>query len=143
MANKTVVLSCNQLSITVHNVTEVKIKEELDSDKIKTFDGPIVVPSSDAGFSVDVSLLDVQTVWDFINLKSLLNLLKKNPGEMTVFEMVKLQDGTEFLTVNHLSGVVLSSNEVTYSPEDLTARNVSFKAQTLTENVNGMEIKQG
>jgi hypothetical protein len=40
-----------------------------------------------------------------------------------------------------LDGVTLSSNEVTYDAEDLTARELSFNAETLTEYIGDDEIK--
>ena len=43
--------------------------------------------------------------------------------------------------VNMLEGVTLTSNEVEYDAEDLTARDLSFNAETLTEYINNDEIK--
>ena len=137
--NKTVIISCKELSLKFLGVTEAKISEELDSDKVKTFDDPVMVPSSDGGYTVDISALEARNVEDFITLKKILKLMKTEEGEITISENVKHKSGS-FLTENYLTGVTLSSNEVTYDAEDLTARELSFNALGLREVVDGTEI---
>ena len=137
--NKTVIISCNGETLKFLHVTEAKISEELDSDIVKTFDEPVAVPSSDGGYTVDISALETRSVEDFIALKRILKLMKHNKGELTITEDVKYRDGT-FLAENYLGGVTLTSNEVSYDAEDLTARDLSFNAESLREVVNGQEI---
>ena len=139
MADKTVIISCKELSLKFLGVTEAKITEELDSDKVKTFDDPVIVPSSDGGYTVDISALEARSVDDFVTLKKILKLMRTEQGEITISENVKHKSGS-FLTENYLSGVNLSSNEVTYDAEDLTARELSFNALFLREVVDGTEI---
>ena len=75
MADKTVIISCKELSLKFLGVTEAKITEELDSDKVKTFDDPVIVPSSDGGYTVDISALEARSVDDFVTLKKILKLI--------------------------------------------------------------------
>ena len=73
MADKTVIISVADLELTFKRVTEVKISEELDSDIVKTFDEPVTVPSSDGGYTVDISALEARNVDEFKTLKKILN----------------------------------------------------------------------
>ena len=147
-ADKTVIISVPEtddenspmLELTVRRVTEVKISEELDSDIIKTFDEPVSVPSSDGGFKVDISALEARNIDEFKTLKKILLRMKKQSGNITVKENIKHKTGN-FDDINYLSGVTLTSNEVTYDAEDLTARELSFNAETNSEVVDGEEIK--
>ena len=138
-ASKTVIISCKGESLKFLRVTEAKISEELDSDIVKTFDEPVGVPSSDGGYTIDISALEARSVEDFVKLKKILKLMKSYKGEITISEDVKYKNGS-FLDENYLSGVSLSSNEVSYDAEDLTARELSFNAEALREVVNGEEI---
>lgn len=143
---KTVVISVEDEGITKElkflRVTEAKISEELDSDIVKTFDEPVTVPSSDGGYTVDISALEARSVDDFFTLKQILQKMKTVSGSITISETVKYK-GTSFENEHHLGSVTLTSNEVTYNAEDLTARELSFNAETLTEYVNGNEVKWG
>lgn len=146
MASKTVIISVvtdtqENLTLTFKRVTEAKISEELDSDVVKTFDEPVTVPSSEGGYTVDISALEARSIEDFILLKRILKNLKTTPGSITISETVKYSPDQIFDDVNFLSGVTLSSNEVTYNAEDLTARDLSFKAKKLEETVNGEVIQ--
>ena len=140
MADKTVIISVEDLELTFTRVTEVKISEELDSDIVKTFDEPVTVPSSDGGFTVDISALEARNVDEFKTLKKILKKLKTTQGNITVKENIKHKTGN-FDDENYLGGVTLTSNEVTYDAEDLTARSLSFNAETLKEVVDGEEIQ--
>lgn len=140
MADKTVIISVEDLELTFTRVTEVKISEELDSDIVKTFDEPVTVPSSDGGFTVDISALEARNVDEFKTLKKILKKLKTTQGNITVKENIKHKTGN-FDDENYLGGVTLTSNEVTYDAEDLTARSLSFNAETLKEVVAGEEIQ--
>ena len=141
---KTVVISVKEdellRELTFLRVTEAKISEELDSDIVKTFDEPVTVPSSDGGYTVDISALEARSVADFFTLKQILQKMRTVSGSITIKEEVKYK-GTTFLNEHHMGGVTLTSNEVTYNAEDLTARELSFNAETLTEYVNGKEVK--
>ena len=146
MASKSVIISVTtedneNLTLTFLRVTEAKISEELDSDVVKTFDEPVAVPSSDGGYTIDISALEARSVNDFILLKRILATIKHTPGNITISETVKYSPDQIFDDVNFLSGVTLTSNEVTYNAEDLTARELSFKATTLKETINGTEIQ--
>ena len=80
MADKTVIISVADLELTFKRVTEVKISEELDSDIVKTFDEPVTVPSSDGGYTVDISALEARNVQEFKTLKQILKRLKTMLG---------------------------------------------------------------
>lgn len=140
MADKTVIISVANLELTFKRVTEVKISEELDSDIVKTFDEPVTVPSSDGGYTVDISALEARSVDEFKTLKKILKKLKSESGNITVKENIKHKTGN-FDDENYLSGVTLTSNEVTYDAEDLTARELSFNAESMKEVVAGEEIQ--
>ena len=140
-ASKTVIISCKGESLKFLRVTEAKISEELDSDIVKTFDEPVGVPSSDGGYTIDISALEARTIEDFKTLKQILQKLKTDSGSITVSEEIKVKGQDKFLNTNMLDGVTLTSNEVTYDAEDLTARDLSFNAETLTEYINDDEIK--
>ena len=145
MGQKTVVITAGEKNdtktLTFYRVTEVKISEELDSDIVKTFDEPVTVPSSDGGYTIDISALEARTIEDFKTLKQILQKLKTDSGSITVSEEIKVKGQDKFLNTNMLDGVTLTSNEVTYDAEDLTARDLSFNAETLTEYINDDEIK--
>ena len=146
MGQKTVIITAgpnenDTKTLTFRRVTEAKISEELDSDIVKTFDEPVTVPSSDGGYTVDISALEAQTVKEFKMLKQILKMLKTNPGTITISEEIKVKTETPFTNTNVLTGVTLTSNEVEYDAEDLTARDLSFNAETLTEYIDSAEIK--
>jgi len=140
MADKTVIISVADLELTFTRVTEVKISEELDSDIVKTFDEPVSVPSSDGGYTVDISALEARNVEEFKTLKKILKKMKTQSGNLTVKENIKHKTGN-FDDENYLSGVTLTSNEVTYNAEDLTARELSFNVESLSEVIDGEEIQ--
>ena len=141
MADKTVIISVEDLQLTFKRVTEASISEELDAEIIKTFDEPVSVPSSDGGYTVDISALEARTVDDFKTLKKILNKLKTQTGNLTINELVHVRGEPDFLAENYLSGVRLTSNEVKFDAEDLTARDLSFAAEALREVVDGEEIE--
>lgn len=122
------------------SVTEVKVSEEIDSDVVKTFDEPVAVPSSEGGYTISTELLEARDIEEFIKLRRVLKGMKKYPGEFSVFETHQTRDGTEVKEESHFTGCLISSNEITYSAEDLTARSIEFKAKKLTEKLNGEEI---
>ena len=139
---KFITLKCGELNLDLTSTTEVKITEEIDSDLIKTFDDPVPVPSSEAGYSVSVSILEARTLEDFITLRRILKRMKKKEGEITVSETHERKgDETDIKQENFFSGCLLSSNEVTFNAEDLTARSLEFKAKKVTEVVNGETIE--
>jgi hypothetical protein len=145
MGQKTVIITAGEKNdtktLTFDRVTEVKISEELDSDIVKTFDEPVSVPSSDGGYSVDISALEARNVQEFKVLKQILKRLKTHTGSITVSEEIKVKGEDPFLNTNMLDGVTLTSNEVTYDAEDLTARELSFNAESMTEYIGDDEIK--
>ena len=126
-------------SLDLARVTEVKESEEIDSDVVKCFDGAVPVPSSDGGYSIDISTLEARDLNEFITLKRILKGLKTNPGTLSVYEDIKQSTG-DFTTERHYQQVLISSNEVTLSAEDLTARDLSFTAGDCIEKVAGTEI---
>lgn len=137
---KYVTIGCNGRSIgELKAVTEVKISEEIDSDLVKTFDDPVPVPSSDGGYTVDISLLATRTVDEFITLKKIIKDMKTIEGTIQVRETHKRSD-VDVVEVNDFTGCLLASNEATYSAEDLTARELSFSAKKVTEKINGETI---
>lgn len=138
-ATKTVIISCGDKQLTFRRVTEAKISEELDSDTVKTFDEAVTVPSSDGGYSIDISALEARDPTEFFDLKVILKRMKTIKGSITISETHK-HTGGDVLNENYLSGVLLSSNEVSFDAEDLTARELSFNAESLRELVNGQEV---
>lgn len=140
VATKFVSISCGDLALEeLKSVTEVKVSEEIDSDLVKTFDEPVPVPASEGGYSLDVSLLVTRDVNEFVTLKRIIKAMKTTEGNIQVKETHKRKNG-DVTELNDFSGVLLSSNEVTYNAEDLTARDLSFKAKSVIEKVNGIEI---
>ena len=139
MADKRVQIGVGDLTLAFLRVTEASISEELDSDIVKTFDGPVSVPSNDGGYTIDISALEARNREDFITLKRILKRMKTETGTLSIYETVKHRDGN-FEVENHLSGVTLTSNEVSYDAEDLTARDVSFNAEAMREIVDNEEI---
>ena len=140
VATKFVSIACDGLSLEeMKSVTEVKISEEIDSDLVKTFDDPIPVPASEGGYSIDVSLLATRSVEEFVTLRKIIRRMKKIEGTLQMREVHQRQDG-DVIEVNDFSGVLLSSNEVTFNAEDLTARDLSFKAKRVIEKINNEEI---
>jgi hypothetical protein len=139
--DKYVSLSCAGYELTnMRGVTETKVSEEIDSDLIKTFDDPIPVPASDGGFTIDVSVIATRNVEDFITLKKIILAMKKREGTISIMEIHRRKDG-DVTEEQHFSGCLLSSNESTINAEDLTARDLSFKAKSQVEKINGVEIK--
>ena len=137
---KFVSIACDGLSLEeLKSVTEVKVSEEIDSDLVKTFDDPVPVPASDGGYSIDVSLLATRNVTDFITLRKIIKRMKTLEGTLQVREIHQRNDG-DVTEVNDFSGVLLSSNDVTFNADDLTARDLSFKAKRVIEKVNNEEI---
>ena len=139
MADKRVTLQAGGNSLNLVRVTEVKESEEIDSDIVKTFDEPVPVPSSEGGYTIDVSALEARNVNEFIILKKIIKALKTESGELSVYEDIKHKTGN-FTTERHYGGVMLSSNEVTISAEDLTARDLSFSASTCKEIINDTTV---
>lgn len=126
-------------SLDLARVTEVKESEEIDSDVIKCFDEAVPVPSSEGGYTIDIDTLEARDLNDFISLKRILKGLKTNEGTLSVFEDIKAKTG-DFTTERHYQGVLLSSNEVTLSAEDLTARSLSFTAGSVIEKIAGEQV---
>ena len=139
MADKRVTIQAGGVKLNLLRVTEVKESEEIDSDIVKTFDEPVPVPSSEGGYTIDVSALEARNVNEFIALKRIIKNLKTTAGELSVYEDIKHKTGN-FTTERHYGGVMLSSNEVTLSAEDLTARDLSFNAGECIEKVDNEEI---
>ena len=120
-------------------VTSSKVSEEIDSDLVKTWDDPIPVPASDGGYTIDVSVIVTRNVEDFITLKKMIKAMKKQEGTIRIMEIHRRNDG-DVTEEQHFSGCLLASNESEITAEDLTARDLSFKAKSQVEKVNGIEI---
>lgn len=143
MADKRVTIEATykgtKYSLPLVRVTEVKESEEIDSDMVATFDEAVPVPSTEAGYTIDISTLEARNVDEFIKLKRIIKGLKSDTGSLSVFETIKHKEGN-FEVERHYNNVNLSSNEVTLSAEDLTARDLSFNAGECVEKVNNTEI---
>ena len=143
MADKRVTIEVTyngvKYSLPLVRVTEVKESEEIDSDMVATFDEAVPVPSTEAGYSIDISTLEARNVDEFIKLKRIIKGLKSDTGSLSVFETIKHKEGN-FEVERHYNNVNLSINEVTLSAEDLTARDLSFNAGECIEKVNNTEI---
>ena len=140
MADKRIQIGVGKLKLSLLGVTKADISEENDTDVVKTFDDPVVSPSSDAGFTIDLSMLEARSVKDYKTLKKILKQMKSEKGTLSMYETIK-HKSTTFEEEQHYSGVSLKSNKVSYSAENLSARDVSFSAETMREIVAGEEIK--
>lgn len=139
---KFITMKCDDLNLNLTSTTEVKVSEEIDSDLVKTFDDPVAVPSSEGGYTVSVETLETRNVDDFITLRKIIKRMKTKEGEITVSETHERKgDEVDVTQKNFFSGCLLSSNEVTFSAEDLTARSLEFKVKKVREEVNGTTIE--
>lgn len=127
------------LSLAYMRVQSVDVEEEIDSEIISTFSEAVTVPSSDGGYSIDISALEAQTIEDFITLKKIFKRLKTETGTLAVYEDIKVK-GTSFTSEYQFTGVSLKSNKVSYDAEDMTAREVSLNAEAMEETANGETI---
>lgn len=139
MVDKRVTIGVGDLQLSLLRVTEASFEEELDSDKVKTFDEAVVVPSNDGGYTIDISIIEARSREDFITLKKIIKQMKSENGILSIYETVKHKEGN-FEQENHFSEVNLASNKVTFSATDLTARDLSFNAGGMREVVDGEEI---
>ena len=139
MAEKRLTLAAGSYNLNVVRVTEVKESEEIDSDIVKTFDEPVPVPSSEGGYTIDVSTLEARSLADFITLKRIIKLMKTEAGTLSVFEDIKHKQGN-FTVERHYTGVMTSGNESTMNAEDLTARDLTFHASQCLEKIGNEEI---
>ena len=138
---KFVSIACSGYELAnMRGVTKTKVSEEIDSDLIKTFDDPVPVPASDGGYTIDIDVLETRNVEDFITLEKLILAMKKTEGTISIMETHLRNDG-EVTVEEHHSGCLLSSTEAELSPEDLTAKSLSFKSKSRVKKVNGVEIK--
>ena len=138
---KYVAIACGGYELShLRGVTKTKVSEEIDSDLIKTFDDPIPVPASDGGYTIDIDVLETRNVEDFITLEKIILAMKKTEGTISISETHMRSDG-DVKVEEHHSGCLLSSNEAELSPEDLTAKSLSFKSKSRVKKINGTEIK--
>ena len=140
MADKRVRIACGNLKLDFKRVTSVKVSEELDSDIKKTFDESVAVPSGDGGYTIDIDALEARRAGEFFDLKRILKRMKNQHGSISVYETVRHKSG-DFEVAQYFTGVTLSSNEGSYDAEDLTARSLSFNAESMIEKVDGHEVK--
>ena len=143
MADKTVSIKVNnnpKLKMTFKHVTEVKPKEELDSDSVDTFDGSVSRGTEHPKYTIDISKLDVETADNTMSamaryalLKKILKALRNNQGTLTISEKVYPKGEGAFRVTEHYNNIFLASNDHTLSPKDLTARDLSFKAESRTD----------
>ena len=139
MVDKRITIGVGDLQLGLLRVTEASVEEEIDSDKVKTFDEAVVVPSNEGGYTIDISMIEARSLDDFKTLKKIIKRLKSENGILSIYETVKHKSG-DFEQENHFSEVNLASNKVTFSATDLTARDVSFNAGFMREVVDGEEI---
>lgn len=127
------------LSLDFLHVTDFSENRNLDSDIKKTFSGAVPIPSSDGGYTIKISTLEARDLEDFIKLKRILKGMEEAEGSISIFEDVKNKTG-DFTQEHHYTGVLISSNEVTFSSEDLTARDLEFTAKDHREVAGGIEV---
>lgn len=139
MADKRVQIGVGDLTLNFARVTKVDAEESIDSDVTPCFDEN-VTSATESGYKIDVSALEARNLDEFITLKKILKRMKSESGFLSVFETVKHKTG-DFESENYYTGVMLSSNKVSYDAKSLTARDVSFNAESYVEKVNGEEIK--
>ena len=136
MADKTVSIGVNNdknLKLTLRHVTEVKPKEELSADSTPTFDGPVTTGTDKPSYTVDISKLDLATMADYALFKKILKALRNNYGTISVSEVVRPKGDGAYRVTEHYNNILLSSNDYTIDAEDLTARDLSFIAQSRTD----------
>ena len=138
-ADKRVRITAGKLKLNMLYVTSADVDEKLDSDIVKTFDEPVTAPSSEGGFTINLSALEARSLADYKKLKQILKALKTTKGSLSIFETVRHKKGN-FEVENHFSDVSLTSNKIKYDAENLTARDLSFNAATMREVVDGQEI---
>ena len=139
MADKRIQIGVGDLNLSVLRAKKVTISEELESKKEPTFDEVVTLPPAESGFTIDIDVLEARSLTDFITLKRILKKLKTEQGTLSMFETVRHKEGN-FESENHFSGVTIASNKVEYAPDSLTARSLSFSAETMREIVNNEEI---
>lgn len=129
------------ISVEVPRVTEVKIKKENDGgDPTPVLDGPPVsVPTSDKGWTIDISTIYADSIDQYIKLAQVLKGLEKNKGTLSVFEEIVGKEGT-FPDEKNCHGVLITSNEYTLNAEDLSASELTFTAEKAEHKVNGIVI---
>lgn len=142
-ADKTVSISVNdqpELKMTFRHVTEVKPKEELDSENTDTFDGPVGRGTEHPGYTIDVSKLDMDRAEGGLSamdryalFKKILVALRNNKGTLSISEIVRPKGEGAFEVTEIYNNIGLSSNEHTLNPKDLTARDLSFTAESRTD----------
>ena len=139
MADKRIQIGVGDLNLSLLRAKKASIEEELETKKEPTFDEVVVLPPSSGGYTIDIEVLEARSLSDFITLKKILKRMKTETGTLSIFETVRHKEGN-FESEYHLSGVTVSSNKVEYAPDDLTARSLSFAAETMREIVNNEEI---
>lgn len=146
MADKTVSIGVidpendENLSLTFKHVTKVDCNEELDGDSTDTFDGPVVRGTENPGFTIDISQLDLEAADSnqsamerYALLKKILRIMRNTKGTLTVSEVSYPKGEAAFKVTEIYNDVLLTSNKHSISPKDLTARDLSFKAESLNE----------
>lgn len=136
MADKTVSIGVNNdknLKLTFKHVTEVKVTEELEADSVKTFDGPVSRGQDNPPYTIDVSKLDLDTMANYVLFKKIIRALRTNYGTISVSEVVRPKGEGNYRITSHYNNILVSSNEYTIDAEDLTARELSFVAESCTE----------
>ena len=73
MADKRIQLGVGKLKLNLLRATEANVSEENDSEIVKTFDEPVSVPSSEAGFTIDISMLEARSLAEYKRLKQIVN----------------------------------------------------------------------
>lgn len=145
MGKGTVTLSTtyngNPISVEVPRITEVKVSRELDGgDPTPIINGePVSVPTSDKGFTIDISTIYADSVDQYVKLAQVLKGLEENKGTLSVFEEIKTKEGT-IEDEKNCHGVLISSNEYTLNAEDLSASELTFTAEKAEHKVNGIII---
>ena len=144
MADKTVIIAVNdfpELKMTFKHVTKFEPSEELDSDNTDTFDGPVGRGTENPSYKIDISKLDLEATDEtglsamerYDLLKEILRALRNNKGTITASEVMKPKGEGAFKATEHYNNVLLSSNKHTIDPKDLTARDLSFTAESRTD----------
>lgn len=139
MADKRIQIGVGKLKLNLLRATEANVSEENDSEIVKTFDEPVSVPSSEAGYTIDISALEARSLTEYKRLKQILKQMKNTTGTLSIYETIRHKKG-DFEVENHFSGVSLTSNKVKYSADSLSARDLSFNAETMREIVDNEEI---
>lgn len=126
-------------NVLVGYATKATIKEEVSTDEIKTFSGPLI--DSDPNPSVTVSIESVRagTINQYIALEKKVKYAKDNPITVQLAAKDSAKDGVLYVK-EFAYKCRISNNEVELDPTSRTAVKLELKGESSKKLVNGEEI---